>query len=70
MPFKTALIVGGDAMPRQVYRIKQGIELIIATPGRLLDLLSKHDIELEDVCMLVLDEVDCILQQRFRDQVM
>lgn len=70
LPFKTALIVGGDAMPRQVYRIKQGIELIIATPGRLLDLLSKHDIELDDVCMLVLDEVDCILQQGFRDQVM
>lgn len=70
LPFKTALIVGGDAMPRQVYRIKQGIELIIATPGRLVDLLSKHDIELDDVCMLVLDEVDCMLQQGFRDQVM
>lgn len=70
LPFKTALIVGGDAMPRQVYRIKQGIELIIATPGRLVDLLSKHDIELDDVCMFVLDEVDCMLQQGFRDQVM
>eukprot|EP01018_Ginkgo_biloba_P034718 Gb_22571 [translate_table: standard] len=70
LPFKTALIVGGDAMPRQVYRIKQGIELIIGTPGRLIDLLSKHDIELGDVCMLVLDEVDCVLQQGFRDEVM
>lgn len=70
LPFKTALIVGGDAMPRQVYRIKQGIELIIATPGRLVDLLSKIDFDLDDVCMLVLDEVDCMLQQGFREQVM
>lgn len=43
LPFKTALVVGGDAMPQQVHRIKQGVELIIGTPGRLIDLLSKHD---------------------------
>lgn len=70
LPFQTALIVGGDAMPRQVYRLKQGIEVIIATPGRLVDLLLKNDIDLSDLSMLVLDEVDCMLQQGFRDQVM
>ena len=43
LPFKTALVVGGDAMPQQLHRIKQGVELIIGTPGRLIDLLSKHD---------------------------
>jgi len=43
LPFKTALVVGGDALPQQLHRIKQGVELIIGTPGRLIDLLSKHD---------------------------
>ncbi|KAJ7296191.1 hypothetical protein O6H91_12G076900 [Diphasiastrum complanatum] len=70
LPFKTALVVGGDAMPQQIYRIKNGVELIVGTPGRLIDLLSKHDVSLEDVCMLVLDEVDCMLERGFRDQVM
>jgi ATP-dependent RNA helicase DDX59 len=60
-PFKTTLIVGGDAMPRQFYMIKHGIELIISTSGRLVDLLSKHDIELDDICMIFLDEMDCML---------
>lgn len=68
--FKTALVVGGDATASQVYRIQQGVELIVGTPGRLIDILTKHDIELEDIFMLVLDEVDCMLQRGFRDQVM
>ncbi|KAK8940971.1 DEAD-box ATP-dependent RNA helicase 41 [Platanthera zijinensis] len=70
LPFKTALVVGGDAMASQVHRIQKGIELIVGTPGRLIDLLSKHNIELNEVCILVLDEVDCMLQRGFRDQVM
>ncbi|KAG9441753.1 hypothetical protein H6P81_017607 [Aristolochia fimbriata] len=70
LPFKTALIVGGDAMASQVYRLQQGVELIVGTPGRLIDLLSKHDVELDEISILVLDEVDCMLQRGFRDQVM
>ncbi|KAL5697802.1 RNA helicase [Ranunculus cassubicifolius] len=70
LPFKTALVVGGDAMAGQIYRIEQGVEVIIATPGRLIDLLTKHDVELDEVSILVLDEVDCMLERGFRDQVM
>ncbi|KAF8394455.1 hypothetical protein HHK36_020663 [Tetracentron sinense] len=70
LPFKTALVVGGDAMAGQIYRIRQGVELIIGTPGRLIDLLIKHDVGLDEVAVLVLDEVDCMLQRGFRDQVM
>ncbi|KAJ4808773.1 DEAD-box ATP-dependent RNA helicase 41 [Rhynchospora pubera] len=70
LPFKTALVVGGDAMPSQIYRIGNGVELIIGTPGRLLDLLKKHDIDLSELSILVLDEVDCLLQKGFIEQVM
>ncbi|KMT02511.1 hypothetical protein BVRB_9g204530 isoform A [Beta vulgaris subsp. vulgaris] len=66
----TALVIGGDAMAGQVYRIQQGVELIVGTPGRLIDLLTKHDIELDSISMFVVDEVDCMLQRGFRDQVM
>lgn len=70
LPFKTALVVGGDALAGQIYRIQQGVSLIVGTPGRLIDLLSKHDMELDSISILVLDEVDCMLERGFREQVM
>ncbi|GER55095.1 dead box ATP-dependent RNA helicase [Striga asiatica] len=70
LPFKTALVVGGDAMARQVYRLKNGVSMIVGTPGRLVDLLAKHDFDLDTVSILVLDEVDCMMQRGFLDQVM
>ncbi|CAI9106688.1 OLC1v1005895C2 [Oldenlandia corymbosa var. corymbosa] len=70
LPFKTALVVGGDAMAGQLYRIQQGISLIVGTPGRLIDLLTKHDIELDSISMLVIDEVDCMLERGFHEQLM
>ncbi|KAK3183938.1 hypothetical protein Dsin_031224 [Dipteronia sinensis] len=70
LPFKTALVVGGNAMAGQIYRIQQGVELIVRTPGRLIDFLTKHDVELDDTMIFVLDEVDCVLQRGFWDQVM
>lgn len=69
LPFKTALVVGGDPMAGQLHRINQGVGVIIATPGRLIDLLIKHDIELDNVSVLVLDEVDLMLQRGFHEQV-
>lgn len=70
LPFKTALVVGGDAMAGQLHRIQQGVSLIVGTPGRLIDLLTKHEIELNTISILVLDEVDCMLQRGFLEQVM
>ena len=46
------------------------MKLITGTQGRLIDLLTKHDIELDDVKIFGLDEVDRMLQRGFRDQVM
>ncbi|KAL6888298.1 hypothetical protein ACP4OV_009324 [Aristida adscensionis] len=70
LPFKTALVVGGDPLAQQIYRIENGIELIVGTPGRLIDLLVKHNVDLSDVSVFVLDEVDCLLERGFRDQAM
>jgi ATP-dependent RNA helicase DDX59 len=64
LPFKTALVVGGDAMPRQLYRIKQGVELIIGTPGRLIDLLSKHNVILQVcICWSILAGIDSLMER-------
>ncbi|KAF8394453.1 hypothetical protein HHK36_020661 [Tetracentron sinense] len=58
------------SIPQIRKTISDGVELIIGTPGRLIDLLIKHDVELDEVSVLVLDEVDCMLQRGFRNQVM
>ncbi|KAI4983767.1 hypothetical protein ZWY2020_025633 [Hordeum vulgare] len=70
LPFKTALVIGGDPLAQQIYRIENGVELIVGTPGRLIDLLMKHSVDLTDVSVFVLDEVDCLLERGFRDQAM
>ena len=67
---KTALIVGGLPLPPQVHRLKTGVQVVIATPGRLLEVLNKVDVELSHVRILVLDEVDTMLQLGFEGQVL
>ncbi|KAI9176438.1 hypothetical protein LWI28_002829 [Acer negundo] len=70
LSFKIAPVFGGDAMGGQIYRIQQGVELIVGTPGRLIDSLTKHNVELDDTMIFVLDEVDCMLQKGFWDRVL
>jgi ATP-dependent RNA helicase DDX59 len=66
LPLKTALLVGGLPIPNQVYRIKSGVQVLIATPGRLLEIAS--EIDLSTISILVLDEVDVMLSMGFDRQ--
>ncbi|CAB4489416.1 DEAD-domain-containing protein [Rhizophagus irregularis] len=68
---KTALLVGGLPMPNQVHRLKQGIQIAFATPGRLIDILNQHNKELSmnNIHMFVLDEVDMMFKMGFENQV-
>ncbi|KAF9363135.1 DEAD (Asp-Glu-Ala-Asp) box polypeptide 59 [Mortierella sp. NVP85] len=68
---RTALLAGGQAMTNQVHRLKQNIQVAVATPGRLVDILARHgEISFSNVFCLVLDEVDLMLSLGFRKQVM
>ncbi|GJJ76558.1 hypothetical protein EMPS_08917 [Entomortierella parvispora] len=67
---RTALLTGGQAMSSQVYRLKQNIQVVVATPGRLVDIFSRHpEIEFSNVFCLVLDEVDMMFSLGFSKQV-
>ena len=68
---KTALLIGGNPLPNQLHRLEQGVQILIATPGRLNDILEKHEdlCDLTTVQILVLDEVDTMLQMGFQMQV-
>ncbi|KAG0228307.1 P-loop containing nucleoside triphosphate hydrolase protein [Mortierella sp. GBAus27b] len=66
---RTALLVGGQAMTNQIHRLKQNIQVAIATPGRMLDIFAKNSIPFSNVFCLVLDEVDLMFSMGFRKQV-
>ena len=66
---KTALIVGGRTYDEQKMAINQGAQLLIATPGRLLDLVKNSGLDLSRIKRLVLDEADRLLDMGFKDEI-
>lgn len=65
----TVAVYGGVDYEEQVEAIKQGVDIIVATPGRLLDLMKQEYVKLEDVKMLVLDEADRMLDMGFVNDI-
>lgn len=63
--FQTADIFGGVNINKQIQRLKRGVDIIIATPGRLLDLVQQKVVTLAHVEILVLDEADRMLDMGF-----
>lgn len=66
---KTMVIFGGTAIEPQIELLKKGVDIIIATPGRLLDLHKQDEINLDFIEILVLDEADLMLDMGFIDEV-
>ncbi|KIL99905.1 ATP-dependent RNA helicase [Paramagnetospirillum magnetotacticum MS-1] len=64
-PLKKALIIGGESMSDQVALLDRGVDVLIATPGRLLDMFERGRILLNDVKVLVIDEADRMLDMGF-----
>lgn len=64
-----APIYGGQSYDIQLRRIKKGVDVIVGTPGRIIDLLSKKTFSLKDVSFVVLDEADEMLNMGFIDDI-
>src|SRR4051794_17677551 len=64
-PLSMALLMGGVQMGDQVKALEEGVELLIATPGRLMDLFGRGKIMLTDCKLLVIDEADRMLDMGF-----
>src|SRR5262245_17917332 len=60
-PVKTVCCVGGKQIRRQIDALKQGAQVVIGTPGRILDLMSRRLLSFENVKVVVLDEADRML---------
>ncbi len=64
-PIKVAIVVGGVSINPQIKRLERGIDILVATPGRLLDLMDRKALDLEECSFLVLDEADQMLDLGF-----
>ena len=66
---KVATVYGGQGMGLQLDALERGVEIVVATPGRLIDHLKRGSIELRDVSHIVLDEADTMLDMGFIDDI-
>jgi ATP-dependent RNA helicase DeaD len=62
-------VYGGQPIERQLHALRAGVQVVIATPGRLLDHLDRKSISLQEVRVVVLDEADEMLDMGFRDDI-
>lgn len=62
-------IYGGTDLERQSKLVRKGVDIVVATPGRLIDLVGREDVALNDVSHLVLDEADRMADMGFLPQV-
>ncbi len=65
LPFKSAVIFGGVGIQPQITTLRNGVDILVATPGRLLDHVSQGTVDLRHVEMFILDEADRMLDMGF-----
>ncbi len=65
LPLRTALVYGGSDMNAQIAALRKGVEILVATPGRLLDHVQNKTVMFNQVQVLILDEADRMLDMGF-----
>ena len=66
---KVLPIYGGQNITNQIRSLKAGANIIVGTPGRIMDHMRRHTLKLEDLKMVVLDEADEMLNMGFREDI-
>ncbi|AXO89972.1 ATP-dependent helicase [Pseudomonas parafulva] len=69
LPLSTYAVYGGVSINPQMMRLRRGVDLLVATPGRLLDLFRQNALKFAQVQMLVLDEADRMLDLGFAEEL-
>ncbi len=66
---RSTAVYGGASIGEQIRELKRGIHIVVATPGRLIDLIERKAINLENIKYIVLDEADEMLNMGFREDI-
>ena len=62
-------VYGGSSIESQIRALRKGVQIIVATPGRLIDLINRHVVHLDNIHTVVLDEADEMLNMGFLDSI-
>ena len=62
-------VYGGDSIDRQIKSLKAGANIVVGTPGRVIDLIERRALKLQQASMIVLDEADEMLDMGFREDI-
>ena len=62
-------LYGGQPIQNQIPQLRRGAEIVIGTPGRIMDHINRHTLKLENLSMIVLDEADEMLNMGFREDI-
>ncbi|MDE6329470.1 MAG: DEAD/DEAH box helicase [Muribaculaceae bacterium] len=62
-------VYGGSSIESQIRSLRKGVQVIVATPGRLIDLIKRGEVKLDDVHTVILDEADEMLNMGFLDDI-
>ncbi|MBT5185268.1 MAG: DEAD/DEAH box helicase, partial [Kordiimonadaceae bacterium] len=68
-PLKSLVVAGGQPYPPQLRKLKYGVDILISTPGRLIDHMGSGNVKLEECHTFILDEADRMLDMGFIDDV-
>lgn len=64
-----AAVYGGSSITQQIDQLRRGAQIIVATPGRLMDLMDRKAVKIQNIQFVVLDEADEMLNMGFRDDI-
>lgn len=66
---KVLPVYGGSSIESQIRTLRKGVQVIVATPGRLIDLINRNEVKLDDVHTVILDEADEMLNMGFLESI-
>lgn len=64
-----AAIYGGEFIDKQINQLKRGVQIVVGTPGRVIDHIERGTLRLQDVKMMILDEADEMLNMGFKEDI-
>lgn len=62
-------VYGGQSIERQISRLRRGVQIVVGTPGRVIDLLERRELVLDELKLAILDEADEMLSMGFIDDI-
>ncbi len=62
-------VYGGQSIERQISRLRKGVQIVVGTPGRIIDLLERKELNLDELRLAILDEADEMLSMGFIDDI-